>query len=207
MKMLGKNIVLLVGCVGFIFNLTTTSTYSAQTKTKKNSKAENAAIAANKTPVDLNTASEQDLDDLPGIGPALAKKIIAGRPYFSVGELSKVGIPNKTIKKITPMVAVGPAAVRAETKTSAASKRPSSAEAPAADGPSKSADKSATSAPATQAEGGGEGKVWVNTKSGVYHKEGDRWYGKTKQGKYMTEQEAIKAGYRADKEKRANRKD
>ncbi len=37
--------------------------------------------------------------------------------------------------------------------------------------------------------------VWVNTESGVYHKPGTRWYGKTKQGKYMTEADAIKAGY------------
>jgi hypothetical protein len=39
--------------------------------------------------------------------------------------------------------------------------------------------------------------VWVNTDSGVYHKPGTRWYGKTKQGKYMTEGDAQKAGYRA----------
>jgi hypothetical protein len=45
------------------------------------------------------------------------------------------------------------------------------------------------------------GKVWVNTSTGVYHKDTDRWYGKTKQGKFMTEQEAIKAGYRASKGK------
>jgi hypothetical protein len=40
------------------------------------------------------------------------------------------------------------------------------------------------------------GKVWVNTESGVYHKSG-RWYGKTKQGKFMTEAEAKSAGYKA----------
>jgi hypothetical protein len=39
--------------------------------------------------------------------------------------------------------------------------------------------------------------VWVNTASGVYHKPGSRYYGKTKQGKYMTEADAIKVGYRA----------
>jgi hypothetical protein len=39
--------------------------------------------------------------------------------------------------------------------------------------------------------------VWVNADSGVYHKPGTRWYGKTKQGKYMTEADAQKAGYRA----------
>jgi hypothetical protein len=44
------------------------------------------------------------------------------------------------------------------------------------------------------------GKVWVNTETGVYHK-GGRWYGATKQGKFMTEDDAIKAGYRASKSK------
>ena len=37
--------------------------------------------------------------------------------------------------------------------------------------------------------------VWVSAESGVYHKPATRWYGKTKRGKYMTEAEAIKAGY------------
>jgi hypothetical protein len=41
-------------------------------------------------------------------------------------------------------------------------------------------------------------KVWVNLDSGVYHK-GGRWYGKTKNGKFMTEDEAKKAGYKAAK--------
>src|SRR4029450_8316254 len=50
---------------------------------------------------------------------------------------------------------------------------------------------------ATPAPGGGPGMVWVNTDSHIYHKEGSRFYGKTKTGKYMTEQEALKEGNRA----------
>ena len=42
---------------------------------------------------------------------------------------------------------------------------------------------------------GGAGQVWVNTKSGVIWKPGSQYYGKTKQGKYMSEAEALKAGY------------
>src|SRR5205807_6280871 len=44
-----------------------------------------------------------------------------------------------------------------------------------------------------------KGMVWVNLSSGVYHREGDRWYGKTKNGKFMSESDAQKAGYRASK--------
>jgi hypothetical protein len=39
------------------------------------------------------------------------------------------------------------------------------------------------------------GQVWVNTKSGVVWKPGSTYYGKTKEGRYMTEDEAVKAGY------------
>jgi hypothetical protein len=45
----------------------------------------------------------------------------------------------------------------------------------------------------------GAGVVWINTDTGVYHKRGTRWYGKTKHGKYMLETDAIKAGYKPAK--------
>jgi hypothetical protein len=50
---------------------------------------------------------------------------------------------------------------------------------------------------ATPAPGGGPGLVWVNTATHVYHKEGSRFYGTTKKGKYVSEADAIKEGDRA----------
>jgi hypothetical protein len=47
------------------------------------------------------------------------------------------------------------------------------------------------------APGGGHGKVWVNTETHVYYKEGSRLYGTTKNGKYMSEAEAVKEGNKA----------
>lgn len=54
-------------------------------------------------------------------------------------------------------------------------------------------------APATNPGTPGNGQVWVNTESHVYHKAGSRYYGKTKQGKYMSEADAIKEGDHAAK--------
>ena len=39
-------------------------------------------------------------------------------------------------------------------------------------------------------------QVWVNTASGVYHCPGTRYYGTTKQGRYMTESDARASGFR-----------
>jgi len=72
------------------------------------------------------------------------------------------------------------------------------AKAPASSNTAAPATTTKASAPSAQeiAAAKSSGKVWVNTETRVYHKSG-RWYGKTKQGKFMTEAEAKAAGYKA----------
>ena len=51
--------------------------------------------------LDINSATEKELEALPGIGDAYAAKIIAGRPYKAKSELTQKGIiPAGTYEKI-----------------------------------------------------------------------------------------------------------
>ena len=76
--------------------------------------------------------------------------------------------------------------------TASATQATAGSSAPAATAKTASGKPSSSDIAAAKASG----KVWVNTESGVYHKSG-RWYGKTKQGRFMTEAEAKAAGYKA----------
>lgn len=87
--------------------------------------------AQSKPAVDLNSASEKELEALPGVGPATSKKIIVNRPYKSVDELSKAGLSAKAIDKLKPLVTVGSTTPSKESATKpSASPAPEKAAAP-----------------------------------------------------------------------------
>lgn len=120
---------------------------------------------------DLNSASQKELEDVKGVGPATAKKIIANRPYKSVDDLKKAGLSDKQIKSIGPSVTVGAAPATAPAAAPAAKPAPAAAApaaapaakpaatAPAAAAPAKAA-KAEKAAPAKLAPGE---KVNINT--------------------------------------------
>ena len=190
--------------------------------------------------LDLNSATQKELEELPGVGDVTARKIVAGRPYKSADDLAKAGISKSEIAKLTPLVSFGPTARDSTSRkqrladgkvdlNSATLKvleeLPGVGDVTArkivAGRPYKTVDDLATAGvskseiakltPLVFAGSEGEaqaasaqippkpGMVWVNTESKIYHRSSDPWYGKTKQGKFMTEQEALQQGYRESK--------
>ena len=79
--------------IALVFAVTSVNPVLAQPKSESAAKSDKAA-STKKGPLDINTASEDQLKALPGIGDAYAKKIVDGRPYKRKDELVQ--------KKIVP---------------------------------------------------------------------------------------------------------
>jgi hypothetical protein len=91
------------------------------------------------------------------------------------------------------LLSFGALSVRAQATSTAppmTSTKAPKMKAPAAPPPSAADISDATS----------KGMVWVNLNTKVYHKPGVPTYGTTKNGKFMSEADAMKAGYKAAQE-------
>lgn len=57
--------------------------------------------------VDINNASLEELEDLPGIGPAMAERIVANRPYGAIEDIVRVkGIGEATFAELRDLISV-----------------------------------------------------------------------------------------------------
>src|SRR3954447_20501034 len=63
--------------------------------------------AVTRTGIDLNTATEAELNKLPGINKLTAKRIMAARPFLSVNDLIRIGVSKKTMENLKPAHAAG----------------------------------------------------------------------------------------------------
>ena len=174
-------------------------TTSTSKKKKKKSKKE-AASASNNSAVDNGSTSEKK--------PTSKKS--RKKQKSDAGEMAaQPTLPDNSVSESTSKKSRrskksdgGGMAAPASTSTTA----PPASAPPSTTAPSPAPAKSSTSKPASTgaasspeiAAAQSSGKVWVNLDSGIYHK-GGRWYGKTKNGKFMAEDEAKKAGYRESK--------
>lgn len=88
-------LIILLTAVTFLTAQTGTSTKSGTGNTGATASSKKASL------IDINSASAEDLDSLPGIGPVMAQKIIAGRPYRAKSDLvTRKIIPQSTYDKI-----------------------------------------------------------------------------------------------------------
>src|SRR5262245_43256309 len=66
-------------------------------------------FAADPQRVDINNASQEAIETLPGIGPKIAQDIIAGRPYRTFADLDKVkGIGPKKLEQLRGRIIIQP---------------------------------------------------------------------------------------------------
>ena len=95
---------------------------AADTKAGAKSAAADAKSAAKAKLIDINTATEDELKAVPGIGDAYAAKIIAGRPYAKKDQLKSRNILPAPVYEKTKDLIIAKQAVKEAVKAPAAKK-------------------------------------------------------------------------------------
>ncbi len=72
------------------------STQSSTTTTKTTTTRSRSSKESSGAKLDINAASQQELEALPGIGPATSAKIVQGRPYRAKSDLLKRKIVSRS---------------------------------------------------------------------------------------------------------------
>ncbi len=97
------------------------NTPMAQAQSTKTSAPAKAQDQAKKNLVDVNTADAETLQGLPGIGPALAQRIMDGRPYKNLEDLENVkGLGKAKVDALKTDVSFGPSRTAKGAKTGSA---------------------------------------------------------------------------------------
>jgi hypothetical protein len=110
-----------------------------------------------------------------------------------------VATPNDDGKTVAGPAANGSANTGASTAAAGSASANGSASGSSSHSHNTAKGSSSTSvAGKAAAPGGGPDRVWLNSDTKVYHCYGTQWYGKTKNGKYVSEQEAVSAGAKPD---------
>jgi len=186
-----------IGLVG-IYSVQAQSPSPGESPTKHRGRKKAEATAS---------TGETAASPVPGESPAAAPKAKRSRKKAEAGTAESPAAAPGTSPAATPKARRG----RAKTETAMSPSpspgkfslgdlfkpKSSGAASPVAVSGAAAKNAGAQAAANPPAPGGGHGLVWVNTETHVYHREGSRFYGTTKKGKYMTEAEATKEGNRA----------
>ena len=78
---------LVAAALGFAATPQSDSTQSTTTTTKTTRTHSTSSKESSGAKLDINAASQQELEALPGIGPATSAKIVEGRPYRAKSDL------------------------------------------------------------------------------------------------------------------------